>query len=145
MYDHCFQHLSHSSKARLRPPESPLIGFAGQKLWPIGVVTLHLTLSDYMGKGSKIIMTEFMIIRAPSPYNMILGRPGMRRLGAISSTIHSLIKFPIQSGIAIVRGHISDKNERFQVSQKRERDSEMMFVPTTKENMNEGEGVVVNV
>ncbi|GKB68457.1 hypothetical protein Tco_0929869 [Tanacetum coccineum] len=37
-----------------------------------------------------------------SPYNVILGRTGLRSLGAIASTIHSMIKFPTANGIATV-------------------------------------------
>ncbi|GKC94132.1 hypothetical protein Tco_1159574 [Tanacetum coccineum] len=61
---------------------------------------------DYRGRGSKTIAVEFMVVQALSPYNAILGRPGMKKLGAIASTLHALIKFPIQSGIATVRGDI---------------------------------------
>ncbi|GKB99068.1 reverse transcriptase domain-containing protein, partial [Tanacetum coccineum] len=106
LYDHCFQQLSATLKETLQPPTTPLIGFAGQSLWPLGVITLPLTMYDYNGRGSKTIVVEFMVVQAPSPYNAILGRPGMKKLGAIASTIHALIKFPIQSGITTVRGDI---------------------------------------
>ncbi|GKB58041.1 hypothetical protein Tco_0914227 [Tanacetum coccineum] len=55
---------------------------------------------------SKTIVVKFMVVQAPSPYNAILGRPRLKKLGAIASTLHALIKFPIQSGIATVRGDI---------------------------------------
>nr|GEW73713.1 reverse transcriptase domain-containing protein [Tanacetum cinerariifolium] len=67
----------------------------GQSLWPLGVITLPLTIYDYSGRGSKTIVVDFMVVQAPSPYNAILGRPGMKKLRAIASTLHSLIKFPI--------------------------------------------------
>ncbi|GJT25572.1 hypothetical protein Tco_0895509 [Tanacetum coccineum] len=37
-------------------------------------------LFNYNKKGSKTIMTDFMIVRAPSPYNVIPRWPGMRQL-----------------------------------------------------------------
>ncbi|GJX26296.1 hypothetical protein Tco_0232592 [Tanacetum coccineum] len=33
------------------------------------------------------------------------GRPGMKKFEAIASTVHALIKSPIQSGIATIRRH----------------------------------------
>ncbi|GJZ43638.1 hypothetical protein Tco_0590893 [Tanacetum coccineum] len=94
--------------------DDPLVIKAGigsrQVLWPLGVITAPFTFSNYAGKGNRTITTDFMIVRAPSPYNVILGRPGMRQLGAIASMIHSLIKFPLKSGIAIIRGDVPQKN-----------------------------------
>ncbi|PWA39692.1 reverse transcriptase domain-containing protein [Artemisia annua] len=95
LYDHCFQQLSGALKATLQPPTTPLIGFAGQPLWPLGVITLPLTMYDNNGGGSKTIVVDFLVVQAPSPYNAILGPPGMKKLGAIASTVHALLKFPI--------------------------------------------------
>ncbi|PWA71117.1 retrotransposon gag domain-containing protein [Artemisia annua] len=68
----------------------------------------------------------------------------MRRLGAIASTIHSLLKFPIPSGVAIVRGDIPRNNECFQVSRKREREPAEVTTPTPQENDSEKEEVEIN-
>ncbi|GJT60432.1 reverse transcriptase domain-containing protein [Tanacetum coccineum] len=119
MYEHCFLQLDNETKASLRLPTSPLVGFSGQVLWPLGVITAPFTFSDYMGKGSKAITMDFMVVRAPSPYNVILGRPGMRQLGAIASTIHSLIKFSLESSIAIIRGDVPHQSRCIQISRKR--------------------------
>ncbi|GKA37596.1 reverse transcriptase domain-containing protein [Tanacetum coccineum] len=43
---------------------------------------------------------KFTVIPAPSPYNIILGLPGLRKLKAIPSTIHRMMKFPTSWGIA---------------------------------------------
>ncbi|PWA68194.1 reverse transcriptase domain-containing protein [Artemisia annua] len=43
---------------------------------------------------------RFTVIRAPSPYNVILGRSGLKALRAIPSTIHAMMKFPTPRGIA---------------------------------------------
>ncbi|GKA72558.1 reverse transcriptase domain-containing protein [Tanacetum coccineum] len=61
-----------------------------------------------------------MIIRVPLPYNVILGCPEIKQLGSIASTLHSIMKFPTQDGIAVVRretpeliyNHISRKRDR---------------------------------
>ncbi|GJU71748.1 zinc knuckle CX2CX4HX4C containing protein [Tanacetum coccineum] len=45
-------------------------------------------------------MMKFTIVRASSPYNIILGCTGMRELRDVSSIVHSMIKFPTPKGIA---------------------------------------------
>ncbi|GJV79531.1 reverse transcriptase domain-containing protein [Tanacetum coccineum] len=42
---------------------------------------------------------KFIIIKAPSPYNIILGRTRLKTLRAVPSTIHSMMKFPTPKGI----------------------------------------------
>ncbi|PWA94888.1 reverse transcriptase domain-containing protein [Artemisia annua] len=144
MYEHCFEQLNDEQKKTMRPPKTPLVGFSGQLLWPLGVVTLSLTMSDYRGRGSKTIMAEFMVIRAPSPYNVILGRPGMRQLGAIASTIHALIKFPVKSGVATVRGEANRPSECHQITRKRQRDNTLEDSSSVKDEKHEQEGLIIN-
>ncbi|KAF5931916.1 hypothetical protein HYC85_028087 [Camellia sinensis] len=50
------------------------------------------------------IKTEFMVIDTPSPYNIILGRPWLHTMGAVSSTLHQLLWFSTEHGIEEVRG-----------------------------------------
>ncbi|GJV78791.1 reverse transcriptase domain-containing protein [Tanacetum coccineum] len=119
MYEHCFQQLDDVTKASLRLPTSPLVGVFKTSVMASRSYNCSLYLLDYTGKGRKIITTDFMIVRAPSPYNVILGRPGIRQLGAIASMIHSLIKFPLESGIAIIRGDVPHKRGCLQISHKR--------------------------
>ncbi|GKB86407.1 reverse transcriptase domain-containing protein [Tanacetum coccineum] len=144
MYEHCFQQLTNKAKALIRSPTSPLVGFAGQVLWPLGVITIPLTLFDYHRRGSKTVTTDFLIVRAPLPYNGILGRPGMRQLGAIASTIHPLLKFSTPTGVAIVRGDMPCKNTCLQVSRKREREPEEATKLASPENKSEKEEVEIN-
>lgn len=47
---------------------------------------------------------DFLVIKAPSPYNAIIGRPAIARLKAIVSTLHLAVKFPTPNGIATLRG-----------------------------------------
>nr|GEZ23381.1 reverse transcriptase domain-containing protein [Tanacetum cinerariifolium] len=46
---------------------------------------------------------NFMVVRLPSPYNGIIGRPGVRKIRAIPSTTHEMIKFPVAGGIVTLR------------------------------------------
>lgn len=44
MYEHFFKQLTMDTKRKMQPPISPLIGFVGQVSWPLGVITLPVTL-----------------------------------------------------------------------------------------------------
>ncbi|GJT17813.1 reverse transcriptase domain-containing protein [Tanacetum coccineum] len=37
---------------------------------------------------------NFMVVRSPSPYNGIIGRPGVRKLQVVPSTAHGMLKLP---------------------------------------------------
>ncbi|GJS48886.1 hypothetical protein Tco_0599007 [Tanacetum coccineum] len=71
--------------------------FFGRNISPPGVIDLLVT----MGREgrSKTMLMEFAIVKCHSPYNIIIGRNGMRSLGAVGSTIHSMIKFPTNQGV----------------------------------------------
>ncbi|GJV18604.1 reverse transcriptase domain-containing protein [Tanacetum coccineum] len=46
---------------------------------------------------------DFMIVRSTSPYKGIIGRPGLRKIHAVPSTTHVMIKFPAMGGILMLR------------------------------------------
>ncbi|GJY15394.1 hypothetical protein Tco_0385816, partial [Tanacetum coccineum] len=43
---------------------------------------------------------NFMVVRSPSPYNGIIGRQGVRRIKAVPSTAHEMLKF-LMTGISV--------------------------------------------
>ncbi|GJY26152.1 reverse transcriptase domain-containing protein [Tanacetum coccineum] len=49
---------------------------------------------------------NFMIVRSLSPYNGIIGRPGIREIQAVPSTAHRMLKFPVDGGIVTIRSTI---------------------------------------
>nr|GEV47399.1 reverse transcriptase domain-containing protein [Tanacetum cinerariifolium] len=49
---------------------------------------------------------NFMIARLLSPYNGIIGRPGIREIQAVPSTAHEMLKFPVDGGIVTIRSTI---------------------------------------
>ncbi|GJW88591.1 reverse transcriptase domain-containing protein [Tanacetum coccineum] len=97
MYEHCFRNLNVNIRSRLKRCRTPKIGFSGETYHPLGVIDLRVT----MGKEgrSKTVLMEFAIIKCCSLYNVIIGRTKMRSLGAVGSTIHSMIKFPTNQGV----------------------------------------------
>ncbi|GAV66042.1 hypothetical protein CFOL_v3_09553, partial [Cephalotus follicularis] len=46
----------------------------------------------------------FLVVDTPSPYNAIVGRPGLNLMEAIVSMRHLLMKFPTRFGVGDVRG-----------------------------------------
>ncbi|GJZ07435.1 reverse transcriptase domain-containing protein [Tanacetum coccineum] len=49
---------------------------------------------------------DFMIVRSISPYNGIIGRPGIREIQAVPSTAHGMLKFPADGGIVTIRSTV---------------------------------------
>ncbi|GAV81498.1 hypothetical protein CFOL_v3_24953 [Cephalotus follicularis] len=54
-------------------------------------------------RQTQVEMT-FLVVDTPSPYNAIVGRPGLNLMEAIVSTRHLLMKFPTRFGVGEVRG-----------------------------------------
>nr|GEU79153.1 reverse transcriptase domain-containing protein [Tanacetum cinerariifolium] len=46
---------------------------------------------------------NFMVVRSPSSYNGIIGRPGVRRIQAVPSTAHGMIKIPVTGKTATLQ------------------------------------------
>ncbi|GJR53347.1 reverse transcriptase domain-containing protein [Tanacetum coccineum] len=98
MFEHCFENLPPKVRAGLRETRTDLVGFAGKVAKPLGKIDLEVCFGN---EGlSRRMSIKFLVVRAPSPYNIILGRPGLKALHDISSTIHSMIRFPTPKGIA---------------------------------------------
>ncbi|GJY34115.1 reverse transcriptase domain-containing protein [Tanacetum coccineum] len=60
--------------------------------------------------GRLVLSTKawmnFMIVKSLSPYNGIIGRPGIREIQAVPSTAHEMLKFPVDRGIVTIRSTI---------------------------------------
>ncbi|GJV38807.1 hypothetical protein Tco_1417247 [Tanacetum coccineum] len=82
----------------LKESRTPLVGFSGEVSYSIGTITLSVTMGE--PKRLHTILMEFAVVKSHSPYNVILGRTGLRNLGVVASTIYSMIKFPTANGIA---------------------------------------------
>ncbi|GJT90901.1 reverse transcriptase domain-containing protein [Tanacetum coccineum] len=48
------------------------------------------------------VWINFIFVRSISPYNGIIGRPGIREIQAVSSTAHGMLKFPVDGGIVTI-------------------------------------------
>ncbi|GJW92261.1 hypothetical protein Tco_0169814 [Tanacetum coccineum] len=76
------------------PATTPLLGFSGEISWPLGQISLMVTLGDEEHSVSALM--NFMVVRSPSPYNGIIGRPGLRKIQAVPSTTHGMLKFLVE-------------------------------------------------
>ena len=103
-------------RERLEPVNTHLRGFSGEKVLPLGSIQLVLTLGETPCQATTT--TRFLIVDAPSAYNMLLGRPFLNAIKAIPSAYHMMIKFPTVSGVGMVRGDQRVSRECYSASMK---------------------------
>ncbi|GFS37725.1 hypothetical protein Acr_00g0053660 [Actinidia rufa] len=83
---------------QLKPARAPLVGFNAQAHWPLGTVSLKTRA------GSQELMTEFVVVDIPSPYNAIVGRDWLHRMKGVAFTLHQAIKFLTPRGEKAIYG-----------------------------------------
>ena len=87
---------------RLRPFKSPLVSFNGDQIYPKGIIILSVIAGAHPARITKQV--DFLIVDCPSSYNVILGRPTLNWLKAITSTYCLKVKFPTTNGIRQICG-----------------------------------------
>nr|GFA35884.1 hypothetical protein [Tanacetum cinerariifolium] len=90
--------------SQMVPATTSLTGFSGETTWPLGQLKLLVTIGD-ITHSTKAWM-NFMIIKSLSPYNDIIGRPGLKAIQAVPSTVHGMLKFPTEEGIVTIRSSL---------------------------------------
>ncbi|GAV75375.1 hypothetical protein CFOL_v3_18854, partial [Cephalotus follicularis] len=65
---------------QLKPVKTPLVGFAGETIHPLGSINLSV-VAGTAPRQTQVEMT-FLVVDTPSPYNAIVGRPGLNLLEA---------------------------------------------------------------
>ncbi|GJY34468.1 reverse transcriptase domain-containing protein [Tanacetum coccineum] len=101
LYEHCFNRFRLEVKNQMIPAATPLVGFSGEIIWPLGQILLMVKIGDE--EHSTSAWMNFMVVRSPSPYNGIIGRLGVRKIRAIPSTAHRMLKFPVTGGIVTLQ------------------------------------------
>ena len=89
-------------REQLVPTNAPLVRFGGTRVYPLGAVTLPMTVGDYPQQITKDV--TFLFVDCSSAYNTILGRPTLSSWKAVTSTYHLIIKFPTEYRVGEVRG-----------------------------------------
>ena len=89
-------------REKLEAVSAHLLGFFGEKVLPLGSVQLVLTLGEPPCQVTTAV--KFLIVDAPSAYDMLMGRPSLNALRVVPSTYHMVIKFPTENEVGVVRG-----------------------------------------
>ena len=89
LYYPAFQQMK-LGRDQLRPVCSPLIGFGGMKVQPVGTITLPVVVGLYPQQITKEV--NFLVVDCSSSYNAIIGRPTLNSWKAITSTYHLSVK-----------------------------------------------------
>ncbi|GJW55563.1 hypothetical protein Tco_0099648, partial [Tanacetum coccineum] len=63
----------------------------------MGQILLPVKIGD--AEHSTSTQMNFVVVRSPSSYNGIIGRPRVRKIQAVPSTTHRMLKFPVPEGI----------------------------------------------
>ena len=80
-----------------------MYGFAGDQVEVRGYIELRTTFTDEAGSRTEKI--KYLVVNAPSAYNILLGRPTLNRIGAIPSTQHMKVKLPSMEGVVLLLNH----------------------------------------
>ena len=87
--------------------KTPLFSFTGERVLTEGSIELPTTFG--IEGGTQVTrMVNYMIVDQPSAYNVIIGRPALNQLRAVTSTFHLLVKFPTPDGVGIMQGSQAD-------------------------------------
>ncbi|GAV68905.1 hypothetical protein CFOL_v3_12408, partial [Cephalotus follicularis] len=79
LYKHTFDQLRIPAD-QLKPVKTPLVGFAGETIHPLGSINLSVVAGTAPCQ-TQVEMT-FLVVDTPSPYNAIVGRPVLNLLVA---------------------------------------------------------------
>ncbi|GAV65577.1 hypothetical protein CFOL_v3_09092, partial [Cephalotus follicularis] len=101
LYKHAFDQLRIPTD-QLKPVKTPLVGFSGEMVHLLGSIDLSVVAGTTPCQ-SQVEMT-FLVVDTPSPYNAIIGQPGLNLMEAIVSMRHLLMKFPTRYGVGEARG-----------------------------------------
>ena len=102
---------------KFEPVSTHLRGVSGEIVLPLGSIQLVLTLGDPPFQATTTV--KFLVVDAPSAYNMLLARPSLNVIKAIPSAYHMMIKFPTTGGVRMVRGDQRVARECYSASMKK--------------------------
>nr|XP_017250762.1 PREDICTED: uncharacterized protein LOC108221391 [Daucus carota subsp. sativus] len=83
--------------SQLTPSDIPIYGFNNAETKIEGMIQVPVTMGTEPRQATCIL--NFLVVKASSTYNAILGRTGIHAFKEISSTYHLKIKFPTRNGV----------------------------------------------
>ncbi|XP_068502550.1 uncharacterized protein [Phaseolus vulgaris] len=104
----------------LRPYLGCLYGFAGDQVEVRGYIEMRTTFTD--GTVARTEKIKYLMVNAPSAYNILLGRPTLSRLGAVLSMRHMKLKLPSMEGVVItIKSNQKEARRCYEKSLKQQR------------------------
>lgn len=79
-------------KKKIQSVTLSVVGFVGEKLYPIWAITLPITARTT--PQSTLMMVDFFIVNCPSADNAIIGRTTLNKMRDVTSTYHLKMKLP---------------------------------------------------
>ncbi|XP_071694433.1 uncharacterized protein [Rutidosis leptorrhynchoides] len=124
IYEHCYMTLPMLVRSQLNKKADTLFGFAGEMVPSLGIIKIGLELRDDVNDKKKSdVEIDFAIVQSKAEHNALLSRNTLKKLGAVPSTIHGMLKFPTKRGIATIRSEVDEKNrKRLKVMRQKEKD-----------------------
>ncbi|XP_028055741.1 uncharacterized protein LOC114259919 [Camellia sinensis] len=74
------------------------LGFNANPEYPLGKITLPVRAR------TRSVDIEFLVIKLPSPHNLIMGRTWLHTIQVVPSTYHQLLRFLIEYDIEHIQG-----------------------------------------
>jgi len=113
---------------QLRPYGGCLYGFAGDQVEVRGYIELRTTFTNEVALRTEKI--KYLVVNAPSAYNILLGRPTLNRIGAVPSTRHMKVKLPSMEGVVItIKSDQKEAKKSYENSLKNKRS--VTYITTT--------------
>ena len=101
LYYPAFQQMK-LGRDQLHLVNSPLVGFGGIKVQPVGTISLPVVVGAYPQQITKNV--NFLVVDCSSSYNAIIERPTLNSWKAITSTYHLSVKFQTEHRVGQVQG-----------------------------------------
>ncbi|KAK3010023.1 hypothetical protein RJ639_010986 [Escallonia herrerae] len=125
---------------RLRKMDTLLYGFSNHPVAAEGIIALPVAIGTPPEQAN--FMLDFVVVKVPSAYNAILGRPALNQLQAVVSTYHLKMKFPTKHMIGEVKGDQTTARQCY-VTSCRSKNKEALIIEDLREDtkMQRGEPV----
>ncbi|KAK3011810.1 hypothetical protein RJ639_012571 [Escallonia herrerae] len=120
--------------------DTPSYGFSNHPVVAEGIIALPVAIGTPPAQAN--FMLDFVVVKVPSAYNAILGRPALNQLQAVVSTYHLKMKFPTEHGIGEVKGDQTTARQCY-VTSCRSKNKEALIIEDLREDtkMQRGEPV----
>ncbi|XP_028122448.1 uncharacterized protein LOC114319618 [Camellia sinensis] len=105
--------------SNLSPADYPLFGFNVNAEYPLGKITLPVRAR------TRSVDVEFLVVKLPSPYNLIMGRTWLHTMQVVPSTYHQLLRFLTEYGIEQICGSQKSAQACYLLAAKRPKELEV--------------------